>query len=364
MSTPIALEVGTLIGAYKIQKVLATTPFGVLYRASTAASDRVVAIQEFLPLELAQRRRSSVEVRSRSGKEIAFEAALTLFLQEARILSQIHDPYVARVHEYTETNGTAYLVMEYNSGRDLAVHLSKHPQSLEESELRNILVPILKGLRAVHNAKLLHRDITPKAIFLRREGPPLLTWFGACHRAPQIESSLNYRVSPGYSPIEFYHEESNLEPASDLYSLGAVLYRCISGSIPVDPTQRLATLAQTQEDPLVPAMEIGSGKYSSAFLGIIDWMLQPMQHDRPDSAGAVLGPLSQAQKPKVTTTRQVANRPDPMITRPEPRTPRPVKHTALSRLWVRAIAIAAPLVVVWLAWLMLGPTSTDPTTSM
>ena len=364
MSTPIALEVGTLIGAYKIQKVLATTPFGVLYRAASGASDRVVAIQEFLPLELAQRRRSSAEVRTHNGKETAFEAALTLFLQEARTLSQIHDPYVARVHEYTENNGTAYLVMEYNSGRDLAVHLSKHPHSLEESELRNILVPILKGLRAVHNAKLLHRDITPKAIFLRQEGPPLLTWFGACHRAPQFESSLNYRVSPGYSPIEFYHEEANLEPASDLYSLGAVMYRCISGSTPVDPTQRLAALAQEQEDPLVPAMEIGSGNYSSAFLGIIDWMLQPMLHDRPDSAGAVLGPLSQANKPKVTTTRQVTNRPDPIITRPGPRTPPPVKHTSRPRFRVWSIAVAVPLVVLLLAWLMLGPMSTDPRTSI
>lgn len=363
MPSPIALKVGAVIGAYKIQKVLATTPYGVLYRATAKQDDHTVNIQEFLPREFAARSRSGNKVRARKGKEHALEDALTLFLQEARILAQIHDPYVARVHEYTETNGTAYLVMEHDPGQSLAAYLKQHDAAIGETELRNVLVPVLKGLRVVHNAQLLHRDITPTAIYLRRNGPPLLSWFGACHRSPKLESSLDHRVTPGYSPIELYHENPRLKPASDLYSLGAVMYRCIAGSPPVDPTQRLAALAQDEDDPLVPASELGRGDYSNSLLGTIDWMLQPMLQDRPDSAGAVLGPLTSSGDDKPARSHVAPSPPSAvkpseapkkmLKARPE-KAPAPHKRGKTSTSLILASTLAASALALWLAWPLLG----------
>jgi len=298
-STP--LKTGASVGAYRIDQVYATRRYGVLYRAHDPQHNRQVLIQEFLPRELAARKRNSTAVRARPGSEHVFDETLTLFLQEARTLAQIHDPYVSRVHEYTEANGTAYLVLEYEPGQSLAAYLKNTGVPVSENELRQIFIPLLKGLRVVHDAGLLHRDITPIAIYLRDAGPPMLTWFGATHRAPGIGSSLDYRISPGYSPIELYHEDNQLSPATDLYSLGAVMYRCISGSAPVDPTQRLAAIARRDDDPLVPAIEIGRGDYSTPLLAAIDTLLQPVMLDRPATAGDVLGPLAE---PKVTVAPQ------------------------------------------------------------
>jgi len=348
MPSPISLKAGAPIGAYQISKVVATTHYGVLYRATSIDGERTVKIQEFLPRELATRTRSNARVRARKDREHAFEEALTLFLQEARILAQIHDPYVARVHEYTEVNGTAYLIMEYDPGQSLAKYLSTHPNAFSETEFRNLFVPLLKGLRVIHGANLIHRDITPTAIYLRRNGPPMLTWFGACHRAAKIETGLSHRVTQGYSPIELYQESPQLRPSSDLYSLGAVMYRCIAGAVPVDAIRRVTAIAQQEEDPLVPAMELGSGNYSSSLLGNIDWMLKPMWQERPDSAGAILGILTEPA-PTVAVSKPHVTRslPLPII---EPR-PAVVPRASTSRrplIWV--IGGAASIALTLLGW--------------
>ncbi len=295
MSTIEPLVPGTLIGLFEIKETLGLSNHGVAYRAWDAERGRDVSIQEYLPAAFAQRSSDGVSVGPVDDKKTAYENGLTRFLQEARILAQIHDPYIARVIEYTETNGTAYLVIEHEAGQTLRSYLQSHPK-LNEERLQKILIPMLKGLRVVHSQGLLHRDIRPSSIFLREDGPPVLIGFGSAVRTVVDEHvSLDTQVTPGYSPIEQYHDGGNLGPWTDLYALGATMYRCIAGVIPADATKRVAAIAQGDEDPLVPAMEIGIGDYSTRLLGNVDWMLQPVIAERPESAGAVLGLLSEHQ---------------------------------------------------------------------
>ncbi len=283
------LEPDTYVGLLKIRDTLGVSNHGVIYLARDKNRKREVAIQEYLPHELVERGSDGVRVQAVASKKAVYEEGLTRFLRDARILAQIHDPYVARVIEYTEANGTAFLVMEYEKGHTLGHYLAGHGK-LNEEDLYKVLIPMLKGLRIIHSEGLLHLDITPSSIFLRENGPPVLIGFGSAGRTVDHESvSLDSRVTPAYSPIELYHEGGNLGPWTDLYGLGATVYRAISGVAPADATKRVAAIAQGEEDPLVPAMEIGRGEYSTHVLGNIDWMLQPVITDRPESAGTVLG---------------------------------------------------------------------------
>ncbi len=289
MSAPQALSIGTKIGRFEVRQTLGVSTHGITYCAWDPRHQREVAIQEYLPVEFAERETDGVRVRPLPGKQSVYEDGLARFLQEARVLAQIHDPYVARLIEYTEDNGTAYLLTECQAGQTLAAYLERQPR-LEEQELNQVLIPMLKGLRVIHSAGLLHRDITPSSIFLCDTAPPILMGFGSADRAVVHDHhSLDSRVTPGYSPIEQYHDGGELGPWTDLYALGATAYRCIAGTAPVDATKRISAFAQGAEDPLVPAMEIGRGDYSAGLLGNIDWMLAPITTDRPDSAGVVLG---------------------------------------------------------------------------
>ncbi len=308
MSTVEALIPGTKIGLFEVQETLGLSNHGVAYRAQDTEHGRDVSIQEYLPVAFAKRTGDGVSVEAVEKKKTAYENGLSLFLQEARILAQIHDPYIARVIEYTETNGTAYLVIEHEAGQTLRSYLQNHPK-LNEDQLQNILIPMLKGLRIIHSEGLLHRDIRPSSIFLRENGPPVLIGFGSVVRTVADEHvSLDTRVTPGYSPIEQYHDGGNLGPWTDLYALGASMYRCIAGVNPVDATKRVAAIAQGDEDPLVPAMEIGVGDYSTHLLGNIDWMLRPIMTERPESAGAVLGVISRDHRNSRVATMKPAPR--------------------------------------------------------
>jgi len=287
------LPAGARVEAFEIKQALSISRYGITYRAWDTHRECDVAIREYLPSDYAKRDEKGLGVSADEANADVYEDGLTAFLKEARSLSQVHDPYVARVTEYMETNGTAYLVMEFESGQSLQEYLAHKNNTLPEEDLKALLIPMLKGLRIVHSAEVLHRDINPGHLFLRETGPAVLLGFG--NTQPDA-SGLNHtasRITPGYSAIEQYQDHGRLGPWTDIYALGASMYRCIAGADPVEATARIAAIAEDREDPLVPALEIGRGDYGTSLLGTIDWMLQPAATDRPDSAGAVLGLLAE-----------------------------------------------------------------------
>lgn len=300
MNQPKSLQTGTRIDDYEIKETLWTTNSGFTYRAGDLERDRDVLIQEFLPATLATRHWSGIHAMPLEGLADDFDQGLTRFLREARILAQINDPYVCRVYEYTEANATAYMVLDYEPGQTLKDHLAARQGPLDDGEIRKLLVPLLKGLRIAHAADLLHRDIHPANIYLRDVGPPVLIGFGSPDTTAHVDGDphIEHRVAPGYSPVEQYQSDGVIGPWSDLYALGATMYRCLSGAAPVDAARRVTDIAQHKEDPLVPATELGVSDYSSGLLSAIDWMMEPMAGDRPDSAGAVLGPLTEERSPQ------------------------------------------------------------------
>ena len=171
MAKPSVLKANTRVGSYTIIEAVDINSHSVVYRARVGDTDEHVWLQEYMPHDLAGRLRDDNSVRPRRGKSAAFEEGLTLFLQEARVLSQIYDPYVARVREYTESGGTAYIAMDEELGITLKEYLRQNGK-LVQDELRSLCIPLLKGLRIIHSHGLIHRDINPGNIFYATAARP------------------------------------------------------------------------------------------------------------------------------------------------------------------------------------------------
>ncbi|MGH7003435.1 MAG: serine/threonine protein kinase, partial [Alphaproteobacteria bacterium] len=220
-----ALPGGTRLHNYVLERVLGAGGFGITYMAREDVTGRAVAIKEYLPSALAVRVRDGLTVQPVSeGTRPDFEWGLTRFRQEAKLLLSLRHPNIVPSLNYFESNGTAYLVMEYQEGQTLT-QLMSGGSVLEESEVREFLDGLLDGVEAVHKGGLLHRDIKPDNIFIRRDGTPVLIDFGAARQAVTRQSrGLTAIVTEGYAPYEQYETDSHQGPWTDIYALGAVLY--------------------------------------------------------------------------------------------------------------------------------------------
>jgi serine/threonine-protein kinase len=165
---------------------------------------------------------------------------LTCFLREARIAASIKHPNVVRVFDVGVEGAVPYLVMELLVGEDLEALLS-HRGSLEEGELIDLILPIVAGLAAVHDAGVVHRDLEPANIFLSKgvndEVVPKLLDFGisqsigSAHVRHASKGDGSLGTAPYRSPEAMRGED--MTPASDQYSLGAVLFECTTGVEPL-----------------------------------------------------------------------------------------------------------------------------------
>ena len=287
-----ALPEGSAIEHYEIRGVLGAGGFGITYLGWDTRLRCPVAIKEYLPSDIALRKADGSSVIAKSSTDQDnYRYGLERFLSEARTLARFKEPNLIRVSNFLEANGTAYMVMDYEEGEPLNAYLERMG-ALDEGSLKAIIIPILDGLRAVHAADFLHRDIKPGNIYLRKNGPPVLIDFGAARQALGEHSrSMTGVVTAGYAPFEQYSTRGRQGPWTDLYAIGATLYRCIAGQSPIESSERMAALTEGEPDPLIAALEVGRGKYSEAFLRVIDWLLRPAAKDRPQSVAEVLEAL-------------------------------------------------------------------------
>ena len=348
-----SLPPGTQLHEYRIERVLGHGGFGITYLARDINLDKRVAIKEFLPNDIAMRQPDqTVTVRSQDSQE-AFKWGLESFIKEARVLGKFSHPSLIPVHRFFEGNNTAYFVMEFAEGVTLASVL-KREGPLDEARLRGILGPILNGLEEVHARNVLHRDIKPDNIILRDGSIPVLIDFGAARQnLTSMTRSIMSVLTAGYAPIEQYATGGNQGPWTDLYALGAVAYRAISGQKPTDAINRI------RNDPLVPAVKLGAGKYSKELLETIDWALAVEPEDRPSSVAEVRAALEGKQAPKSHPPRQhtgptisaMGGTLPPEIASPEANT---VVTTRQSMAELQAAAASPAGGKPWLPWVGVG----------
>ena len=272
---------------YELVRVLGFGGFGMTYLGFDHHLDKAVAIKEYLPSDLATRATDHSVVPQASTVRGDFQWGLDRFLKEARTLARFDHRHIVKVHRYLEAHGTAYIVMEYAEGETLSAYLVREGP-LSEAGLKEILYPILDGLAAVHEAGILHRDIKPLNIVIRDEdSSPVLLDFGAARQDVGAKSrSITSVVTPGYAPIEQYSRRGRQGAWTDIYALGAVCYRALTGAVPEDATDRV------RDDPLVAVSQRCAGQARGAFLSAIDAALLVDEGDRPQSVEAWRGTLS------------------------------------------------------------------------
>ena len=269
-----ALPKGYRLHEYQLDRVLGSGGFGLTYLGWDTSLDKPVAIKEYLPNDLAVRETDHSVMPKSHGDEDNFQWGLERFLDEARTLAKFKHPNIIAVYRYFEVHNTAYIVMEFAEGETLDEVLKRGV--LEEPRLLSVLMPLLDGLEEVHRGDFLHRDIKPGNIVIRPDGSPVLLDFGSARQAIGSRSrSITSVVTPGYAPIEQYSSRGNQGPWTDIYALGAVVYKAVCGETPPDVTERV------RHDPMRPASEVCRGKYSEPLLNSIDWALSVEEETRP-----------------------------------------------------------------------------------
>ena len=201
-------------------------------------------------MELAVRERdASVQPASDTHGE-RFKWGLDRFMAEAQTLARFKHPNIVRVLAVFEANGTGYMVMEYEHGDTLHEILTRR-QTLEEDELLDIVLPILGGLEKVHERGFIHRDIKPANIFIREDGSPVLIDFGSARQVLGAETRALTTSGPAMRLSEQYFSKGEQQgPWTDIYGLGATLFRAVTGQRPQDAVDRSRAILEAARDTL------------------------------------------------------------------------------------------------------------------
>ncbi|SEJ86041.1 MULTISPECIES: serine/threonine-protein kinase [unclassified Variovorax] len=285
---PHPLGVGHRLDEFELLEVIGEGGFGIVYRAYDHSLQREVAIKEYMPSMLARRvGDNSVHVRS-ERLTATFEAGLRSFINEARTLAQFSHPALVRVHRFWEANSTAYMAIQLYKGRTLRRLADDEPDRVTETWLLGMLGPLLGALETLHRSHCFHRDIAPDNIFVQHDDSPVLLDFGAARKSiADLVDEVAVMVKSGYSPIEQYADDNTLLQGAwtDLYALGAVLYRAVTGHPPP------SAVVRSVQDAYVPLSSMGRADLSPAFCAAVDHTLAVHSKDRTQTVAAFAAEL-------------------------------------------------------------------------
>lgn len=272
----LALPSGYQLQDYEIDKVLSSGGFSFVYLAHDQEKN-VVAIKEYLPTSIALRS-DGATVMPNPDDVALFRHGLKCFFDEGLALAKIDHKNIVRVINFFRANETVYMVMQYEQGKSLQDYILGQTELVSELFIRRMFSELAKGLREVHAQKLLHLDIKPANIYIRLDESPVLLDFGSARQALNenlAKSSPSY--TPGFAPPEQYFDRKLLGPWSDIYSIGATMYSCLTRTSPAAANLRV------KNDLLVPAVKLGLSGYSPSLLEIIDQCLCLDYLERPQS---------------------------------------------------------------------------------
>lgn len=367
-----ALPPGSRLRDYTLEAVIGSGGFGIVYRARHAELGHLVAIKEYFPAELAVRVDADVRVRNELNGELYLDG-LQRFREEARALIEFDKhPSIVSCRGFFWLNNTAYLVMEYEEGLSLAQLLRQREaegRPFCEEDLVRVAVPLLEGLERVHEAGMLHRDIKPANILIHRHDErPVLIDFGAAKAGLAGSSKSLAPYTEGYAAPEQV-ADGDLGPWTDLYGVGATLWRMVAGGAetgPADPAkveQRQYALSRGKEDPLQRARELGAGRFSPGLLEAIDRCLRLPESQRMRSCRQLLLTLRHAGEKK--SQEAVAEQSVPPTAVEGPRKLRPPRRSWMPVAFGFSV-IGVVVLVVWslFAWLLSVNRGPSPESSL
>ena len=301
------LPIGHRLGDFEITSVLGHGGFGIAYKATEWNLGRTVAVKEYFPYEFAVRDPDGTAVRPVSqDMAAAYRQGLEVFINEAQTLAKFHHPAIVRILRLIVTANTAYIVMDYERG-DTLLDVARTRGHLNAYRVGELMRELLSGLSAIHKKAVTHCDITPRNIILRQDGTAVLIDFGAARTTwdTGVKANVMAAYTPSYAPPEVWSIDGNCGPWSDLYSLGAVMFRCISGQSPPSVEARTAPMEAGAKRPIdIDATLSALGpSWPTPLVECIKWMLRIPSEERPQSADEIFAALNEFtgefERPKV-----------------------------------------------------------------
>ncbi|MDI3389732.1 serine/threonine-protein kinase [Streptomyces sp. B-S-A8] len=236
-------------GRFELIERLGSGGMGTVWRARDTVLHREVALKEV---------RSPDPAQSPEAGADADRVLRERVLREARALARLSHPHVVTIHHIVDAavEGHPWLVMELLPGHTLQDRLAQGP--LDPREAARLGRQVLSALRAAHAAGIQHRDVKPANVMLREDGSAVLTDFGiaALQGTSSLTATGDLIGSPEYIAPERIRGTDD-DPASDLWSLGLVLYVAVEGVSPLRRATTLATLAAVLDEPVPPPVRSG-----------------------------------------------------------------------------------------------------------
>ena len=225
---------------YRVISTLGQGGFGITYLAEQVMAKRNVCIKEFFPKEYYNRDSDSMHILLGSeGNDKMMNAYKAKFIKEAQTIANLHHPNIIRIFDVFEENNTAYYAMEYIDGESLNAKVKREGALAEDMAVKYIR-DVASALRYIHNRNIMHLDVKPANIMLRKEDDSaVLIDFGLSKQYDNTgkqTSATPVGISHGYAPMEQYQEGgvSTFSPVTDIYSLGATLYYLVIGKVPAE----------------------------------------------------------------------------------------------------------------------------------
>lgn len=284
------LKVGTILrGTYRIDSYLSSGGFGNTYVATNIEFEERVAIKEFFMKGVTQRDVNQTTVSVSNAENInSFLEQKEKFKKEARRIRQLKNEHIVFVHDLFEENGTAYYVMDYVEGENLAERLKRTGKPITELEVREILPQILDALKSVHDAGIWHLDLKPANIMVDKAGNVKLIDFGASKQLNSQKggatTSTAISYTNGYAPREQMEQNyDKFGPWTDIYALGATLYNLLTNKRPPLPTD----IDDDMSDDKHLALPFPEGVCGDMKCCVL-WMMKTNRLQRPQSVDAIM----------------------------------------------------------------------------
>ena len=289
----------TVIGGYRVVRRLSAGGFGVVYlaRRPQRPAGRHQGISAVLARH-ARHRRTAPQVPPE--KLSLYRLGLKSFFEEGRSLAQISHASVVSVLNFFRENETVYMVMNYLEGATLQDFIVtardlKKQKVFRESTIRSLFDEILRGLRIVHQHKMLHLDIKPANIFVTDDDRAVMIDFGAAREVLSKEGNfIRPMYTPGFAAPEMYRRDSSMGPWTDIYAIGACIYACMQGYPPNDAPQRI------EKDRLGLSLSRLRGIYSDNLIEVVEWCMSLDPLSRPQSVFALQKELSREGERRYT----------------------------------------------------------------
>lgn len=304
-------------GKYCIEGVLGQGGFGITYLASQVALNRKVTIKEFFMKELCNRDEQTSQVSVPSMGSVDTVARFRAkFVKEAQTIAALNNPHIIHIHDIFEENGTAYYVMDYLSGGSLS-DLVQRDGVLAEATALGYIRQVADALSYIHARNINHLDIKPSNVLIDGNGNAVVIDFGLSKRYDETGSQTSTTpvgISHGFAPLEQYQPGgvSTFSPTTDIYSLGATLYKLLSGQTPPNATALLDA-----------DLDLSRLSASPSTKAAIAAAMQPKRKGRPQTVEAFIAMLDEKVVPSVTVPMQPTVDEEVTVIAHEPAAPQP-----------------------------------------